>query len=226
MSFNFSRRKDIESAYIIKINGNHVSEVQAANAAQSCLQMNMPYKFWAAYDGTAPSGDITTTPEVHKQVTQLIKVTNAGLHPTEIGCLLSHISLWAHCVEIDQPIVVLEHDARMIKPYTTHDIQGAIAYLGCHDQYVGKEPVELTPPVFDHGFNKGHHIKYSHAYSIDPTAAKNLLSVVIRDGLLFPVDVFIRVDLFVVYQPGLYAYEAVEDNVSTIKHRNVQITEL
>lgn len=226
MSFNFSRRKDIESAYIIKLNGNSVSEEQAAQAAQSCVQMNMPYKFWPAYDGTSENGDLTTTPEVHKQVAQLIKVTNPGLHPTEIGCLLSHISLWAHCVEIDQPIVVLEHDAIMIKPYTTHDIQGAIAYLGCHDQYIGKEPVELTPPTFDHGYKKGHHIKRTHAYSIDPSAAKNLLSTVIKDGLLFPVDVFIRVDLFVVYQPGLYAYEAVEGNVSTIRHRNVRITEL
>ena len=33
--------------------------------------------------------------------------------PGEIGCFASHLSLWKRCVEIDEPIVILEDDGSL-----------------------------------------------------------------------------------------------------------------
>ena len=60
----------------------------------------------------------------------MIKITDHYLTRGEVACALSHISLWAHCVKIDQPIVILEHDAVMVKAFTQHQSYNSIVYLG------------------------------------------------------------------------------------------------
>ena len=35
---------------------------------------------------------------------------------TKIGCSLSHYMLWKECVELDEPILILEHDAVFLRP--------------------------------------------------------------------------------------------------------------
>ena len=42
----------------------------------------------------------------------------------KIGCSLSHYLLWQRCVELDQPILILEHDAVFLRPLPEIEFNG------------------------------------------------------------------------------------------------------
>ena len=39
-----------------------------------------------------------------------------------IACALSHFRLWKKCIDLDEPILVLEHDARFIRDFDPSDL--------------------------------------------------------------------------------------------------------
>jgi len=123
-----------------------------------------------------------------------------------IGCALSHISLWIHCIEIDRPILVLEHDAIVCRELFDHPVIGCIHYLGSIEQAKKGWPVLVTPPHATNG-NNYHFICRAHAYGIDPWCAKNMLAHVIKYGINESLDIMLRSDIFPAIQLGLYAYD-------------------
>jgi GR25 family glycosyltransferase involved in LPS biosynthesis len=194
---------DIDQAYIIRILGNEVSERFASRCAESCENTDMPYSFWDAYDGT--NGEIKT-PAHHNVIMDLIRITDHYLTRGEVACALSHISLWAKCAAQDKPLVILEHDAIMLQPYTKHSVYNSIAFLGSAEQVKGGWPALPTPPHGSDGPNK-HFLCRAHAYAIDPAVAKNMLSHVIKFGITDPLDIMIRADIFPIHQIGVFAYD-------------------
>lgn len=47
----------------------------------------------------------------------------ANLH-SKIGCSMSHYLLWKRCVDIDKPILILEHDAVFLRPLPEFEFKG------------------------------------------------------------------------------------------------------
>ena len=216
MRLNFSYDMIPSCAYIIRVVGNAASEEKAARCALSCEKAGQPYDFWDAYDGLA---DEIKPPAHHNAIMDCIKVTDHYLTRGEVACALSHISLWAKCVLEDKPLVILEHDSLMAKPYTQHAVFNSICYLGSHEQVKQGWQVIPTPPHASEGHNY-HFICRAHAYAIDPAVAKNLLSYVIKMGICTSLDMLIRADLFPIHQMGVYAYNVYESpEETTIKGR-------
>ncbi len=216
LQLNFSYDMNIESAYVITVDGNADSERLAERCLKSCEQFNIPAKRWSAFDGT--QGDIKTPAHlVGKDYLKWFKVIDPHLSPSELACALSHISLWAHCVQNDRPLVVLEHDAVVIANFQTHPFFGCINYLGCIEQMERGWPVIPTPPHATHGANY-HFICRAHAYSIDPAVAKSMLAYVLRQGICETLDLMLRADLFPIVQFGLVAYDD-SGGITTITHR-------
>lgn len=214
-SLFYSYSQNIENTYIITIKDNDISESLSARCAKSCDKVGQPYYVWDAYDGTRNE---IRVPSHHSPILDLIKVTDHYATKSEIACALSHISLWARCILLDKPILILEHDAVMIKPYLKHQLFNSIGFLGCKEQVDKQLPVSLTPPHNMEGPNY-HFICRAHAYSIDPVIAKNLLSRVIKDGIFAPLDIMIRADDFSFHQTDLFAYDDSIDGVTTITNR-------
>ena len=214
-----SNRIDVESAYIITVKGNTNSENYSKRCQDSCRSVDMPFRVWDAFDGTGNS-IICPSHSQNETVTQIIKITDHYLTRGEVACALSHISLWAHCARIDQPIVILEHDAIMVKPFLEHNSYNTIVYLGGHEWKNLGWKVYPIPPHASEGPNYLF-ICRAHAYSIDPVMAKNLLSYVIKMGICAPLDIMLRADLFNITHQGLYAYDQNYDKVldTTIKAR-------
>jgi GR25 family glycosyltransferase involved in LPS biosynthesis len=213
---NFSYDMVPSCAYIIRVVGNAASEEKAARCALSCEKAGQPYDFWDAYDGLA---DEIKPPAHHNAIMDCIKVTDHYLTRGEVACALSHISLWAKCVLEDKPLVILEHDSLMAKPYTQHAVFNSICYLGSHEQVKLGWQVSATPPHASEGHNY-HFLCRAHAYAIDPAVAKNLLSYVIKMGICTSLDMLIRADLFPIHQMGIYAYNVYESpEETTIKGR-------
>ena len=192
----------VSGAYIIRIKGHELSESLAKRCADSCDKVEMKYQYWDAYDGIQ---NPIKPPTHHNGIPAMVKVTDHYLTRGEVACALSHISLWAKCVEDDAPLVVLEHDAIMIAPYTQHAVFNSICYLGSYEQVNEGWNVLPTPPHATEGPNY-HFIGRAHSYAIDPTVAKNMLAHILKYGINAPLDIMLRADIFPIHQMGVFAY--------------------
>jgi hypothetical protein len=212
-SLFFSYDMSCEKAYIIRVKGNKSSEDHAATCAKSCERIGMPYEFWDAFNGLV---NPIQEPDhlAGAQMTKMLKVTDHYLTRGEVACALSHISLWAKCVELDRPIVILEHDSVMIKKYEAHAVYNSICYLGGNEQAEQGWAVLPTPPHASEGPNY-HFICRAHSYAIDPAVAKNMLAHAIKYGICAPLDIMLRADIFPIHQMGIYAYDAKRDKSDT-----------
>lgn len=216
-SLLFSEDRAIESAYIITIKGNQESEKLAYRCLNICIRTEQPVRVWQAFDGTNKK-DVIIPPGLENQsYIKWIKQPNNKYSTTQIAVFFSHLSLWAHCCEIDKPIIVLEHDAIVVRKLEYHNFYNCIQFLGCKEQIeLGRVPVGLPP----HGSIYNGHWRFicrAHAYAIDPPVARNLLSYAIREGMTKTLDVFMRCDIFSIIQDGLYAYD--ERGISTIEEK-------
>jgi GR25 family glycosyltransferase involved in LPS biosynthesis len=221
MSIDYSYDRSIESAYVITVEGNTTSETLSARAVESCTSVGMPVKRWNAVsvDKVGDRHQMKFPVQITEDnICRYIKRTNTDLTATEIACALSHISLWVHCIKLDRPIVILEHDAVMQRKIAIHQFYNAIHYLGCRIYKSDGNAIKPIP-IMGH-YSANHKFMYcAHAYAIDPCIAKNLLSYVLQNGLLFSLDVLLRTDLFSVqYDQTVYAYELPGE--TTILNRN------
>jgi len=214
-SLHCSFTTQVESAYIIRLTGHAESERLAQRCAESCEKVGMPFKMMEAVDGT--SGSLRVPESLQWcQPLKWLKVMDHELSVTEIACALSHFALWVHCLELDQPIVILEHDAVMVKAFKNFEAYNQIVYLGGSEQTTGW-PVQSIPPHAT--LNRNYHfICRAHAYAIDPAIAKNLVAHVLKFGIHEALDIMIRADLFAITQQGLFAYDD-GDHSTTIVDR-------
>lgn len=196
----------VENAYIIHVPTNPVSMDMANRCLQSCEKLNYPATLWQGFDGTG--SDLIVPPQVINQGWyRWLKITDHYQSMAEVACSLSHISLWVRCMELDQPIVILEHDAIMVKPYTQHEIYNGIVYLGSVDNLRMPEASKELIPRHSAINRNWNFINRAHAYSIDPAAARRLFTCVLERGIYESADVMIRVDDVAIVQTGFYAYE-------------------
>ena len=218
MRLSFSYDMDVATAYIIRVADLEASEKRSANCAESCDKVGQKWEYWDAYNGVGEKLEVSLH---HNVIMDCIKVTDHYLTRGEVACALSHISLWAKCVVDDKPLIVLEHDAVMVQPYTHHAVYNSICYLGGHEQVKQGWQVLPTPPHASEGHNY-HFICRAHAYAIDPAIAKNMLAHVIKYGICTSLDMMLRADIFPIHQMGLYAYNDWVKEDTTIKGRALE----
>jgi GR25 family glycosyltransferase involved in LPS biosynthesis len=139
---------------------------------------------------------------------------------SEIACAMSHISLWVHCIAIDRPIVILEHDAVLQIPYLIHCFKNSICWLGNKNglQQYQDGAFPLTSPPMNGETVTNLHIDTCQAYAIDPLVANNLLVSVLDRGIYAPVDIMVKSNKFCIVQTGIF--NVGENTVSTIDRNN------
>jgi GR25 family glycosyltransferase involved in LPS biosynthesis len=230
LNITYDRTKQIAETLIISILNNENSINCATRAINSCRKVGQPNPklFWG-YDGT----DKTTikTPEHLKNsdAMRLIKVMDTRLSITEVACFLSHIAAWVHCIKINKPVVILEHDSIMLRPFTEMMVTNTLEYLG----HIGELAARLkitNPEILEFVIAGGQYElstkKYMdiplvqmintnyllilglHNYAIDPIMAKKLFSYVLKHGLVNPADAVIEQHEFTMLQTGIYAVQS------------------
>jgi GR25 family glycosyltransferase involved in LPS biosynthesis len=223
-SLKFSYNVNVDNAYIITLKNHQESERLSNGCQHSCRSVGMPFQVWDAFDGT--NGQEIKVPNHSKNSSYLswLKVFDHHLSITEVACFFSHFSLWTKCIEQDQPLVILEHDSIMVKPYKEHLAYNSIVYLGSSEQNNKTMPVLSIPPhgTLNHNY---HFICRAHAYAIDPIVAKNLVSYAIQRGICESLDVIMRADLFNISQYGLYAYDRFEGTTITNRKKDVRLSD-
>ena len=232
MNYYNKHEMAVEGTYIISIQGNKVSEQLTQQCLASCKEVGQPnVQVFPAFDATdspvkiqdhdlgKPIGEMGTikVPEMLKGQAFLnfLRLRRSDLLMTQIACFLSHYSLWCMCLDKDRPIVILEHDAIMVRQYLKHKYYNNIVYMGGVEQAkFGKLIYSVPPHASDHkGLDR--FICRAHAYAIDPAIAKNLVSYSIHHGLITTADAIMRCDMFGIVQDGVYAYDN-HNGLSTI----------
>ena len=233
MNYYNKHEMSVEGTYIISIQGNKVSEQLTQQCLASCKEVGQPnVQVFPAFDATGskikvqqhdlglPVGELGSikVPEFlqGQAFLNFLRLKRCDLLMTQIACFLSHYSLWCMCLDKDRPIVILEHDAVMVKPFVRHNYLNNIVYLGGSEQIGGSLHAEDTiPPHASDQQGLDRFICRAHAYSIDPIMAKNLVSYAIHHGIITTADAMMRYDMFGIVQNGVYAYDNPHDQ-STI----------
>jgi GR25 family glycosyltransferase involved in LPS biosynthesis len=197
-----SERNDIK-AFVISLENNTISQNLTKRCVESLNNVKMPYEIWYGLDGTDGKNIVIPEHLKNKEYLSWLKRANSTMSTSEIALFLTHFSLWSHCCTINEPIVILEHDAVMIKPYTYHKHINTINFLG-HEVQLNKENTHIVWYFIKDSY---YFIPCAHAYAIDPPAARNLVSHAIKYGITCPADNFMRMDVFSIVQDDLYAHQ-------------------
>lgn len=218
MNLDFSHSREIESAYIIRLSGHPISQQLSDRCMNSCVQVGQKAQFWEGFDGTSGSDVLAPDHLKNQHYFNWLKVHDTRITTSQIGCLLSHFSLWCRCLTIDQPIIILEHDAIMLQPLHQFEFYNQIQFLGSVEQMRGA-PQYIIPPHGTAFEQKLRFISRAHAYAIDPQVAKNMVARMIQNGIMATTtaDMFMRADIFSIIQHGLYAYDQWQEDDSTVE---------
>lgn len=98
-------------AIVIRLKDIEVSENLAEECIKSCKSHGL-----IVY----PYNGIYGQEQIEKKHTEYgIKPWREKMKKNRLGvkgCFLSHYSIWLHCIEINKPIIIFEHDAVLLRP--------------------------------------------------------------------------------------------------------------
>ena len=113
-----------------------------------------------------------------------------------IACAVSHYTLWKNCIELDEPILILEHDANFTHKInftlsdSNFDILGINNPLGVtrlskvyYDSILNNMNSYQRVPYVDNDKQVPQGLAGNSAYIISPRGANNLISLVKEYGL-------------------------------------------
>lgn len=158
--------------FVIVLDEHPISEKQY----QDCLQ-SATYQGWKIERFSAFYGNKLTELDW-----QSIGVKCEIKKPGVKGCYMSHFHLWLKCISLNEPIVILEHDAIINSPWPKLQLDQAVIKL--HDYY--KDP---TSHKRIHAVT-GRWSHSAHAYCLSPHHASILTKKAKEIGMI-PVDVFL-----------------------------------
>jgi GR25 family glycosyltransferase involved in LPS biosynthesis len=151
-----------------------------------------------------------------------ITAYNTKVLEKRIACFMSHYRLWKKCFELDETIMILEHDAVFVRKFDYSTIRDKFtgSILGINDptkatrkykvfdnnikkQYNGKEIVVETPWVDDQQVPQG--LAGNSAYIVKPKGAQALLELVKEYGM-WPNDAIMCKQLMPGHLQCVYPY--------------------
>jgi GR25 family glycosyltransferase involved in LPS biosynthesis len=203
-------------SYIITMQGESVSETLSQECAKSAEQFGINTVIFPATHGK----DINVQWHKHNlkdfKFNQRIKKINPGM----VGCLISHLSLWKKCIEIQKPILIFEHDALMIReiPHSILDKFKDVCNLDWlsrrttnYDEEVKidrgpgvKLYMEKRPPYSGLELYNKSHIKGAHSYIVKPQGAQKLVDFVWSAGALAPDVIINSISCLLTYSETSY----------------------
>jgi hypothetical protein len=145
--------------FVIVMDNFDISENQYADCEASANINNWKLQRFSATIGTTITQNdwksIQVNPLLHKKT-----MDKFGVH----GCFFSHFRLWKKCVELNEPIVILEHDAVITAPWPEVFLKDSLIKL--HHRF----------KTMRHDDDSGEWSKSAHAYCLSPNHATKLIN--------------------------------------------------
>ena len=196
-------------AYVITIKSNKKSYESARRCIRSAGRMGVEVEMFNAITPADSPIKIASDKNIP---TDLFEEVYSRFNNC-LAAFLSHHTLWERCVELKEPVLVLEHDAvfvNQLPPFFT----GKIVNLG--KPSYGKYN---TPPMLgENPLISKRYLPGAHGYYIEPAGAKQLIETAQTKAA--PTDVYINLENF----PDIKEYypwpvEA-KDGFTTIQNEN------
>jgi len=192
--------------FTITLSDNDMSKMLAEKSINSSIQYGYEASIFEAHSGQK-AVDYLQSENIYSisniEYPNYLLYNNWTSVPGTIGCFASHFNLWNICIELNEDIVILEHDAVIVsewmhpkwKDILHLDWEGSLrrrSMRGVQDKYfpvinncvyrMGFSPAE-TPEIFS--------MNCTYAYAITPSAALKLITDAQKNGW-FAADRFIR----------------------------------
>lgn len=194
-------------AYAIVIKGNNLSEAAFKTLYESSVKVGNKFPI-NRFEAVTPDyvdetikehGVRWNYPWVGKEQclqTGLLKAAYKTDNPkARVACALSHYLLWKRCEETDEPLMILEHDAKFVEKID-FDINDSKMYiiginnpLGAtrrarefYTTIINNKPwIQLVPKIDHYDIPQG--LAGNSAYIIKPEGASRMLKLVREHGL-------------------------------------------
>ncbi len=111
----------------------------------------------------------------------------------EMGCFASHYLLWQRCIDFDEPIIILEHDAEFRSPIPPLRFKHAILLSRPSFTTGNYRYKDIRCPRPREIFYPMKVLAAAHCYAISPSGARILVDAADRE-LILPADSFINKD--------------------------------
>ena len=125
-------------AYVITIQGHEYSESVARRCIESAKKFDLTVEsFWAVTKDNV--ADVMTQENLRwtwaNMNTEKTRCPYTSLEQSpyrtksleaKMACSMSHYLLWKLCVELDEPVLILEHDAVFVAPLPDISFEGAV----------------------------------------------------------------------------------------------------
>jgi hypothetical protein len=147
--------------FVIAIKNHPVSERQLQDCLTSAKKFKWNVEVFWGIDGRTITNNTWKNYQIQPRLDKPT-MSRIGVQ----GCFLSHWTLWKKCIELKEPIIILEHDAIIQSHWQPLEVSSALIKL--HRPYVGKK-VKIDSDT-------GEWTKSGHAYCISPEHATILVS--------------------------------------------------
>lgn len=147
---------------------NYQRSQQNWSVSQShAQQWSWPYTVWPAVDGYTVDSSYWA-----RSGLRLLDRGAIRYRPGAQGCWFSHWGLWQHCRDQGQPIIVLEHDARIQNSWTDLDLDLCVWKL--HRPDGRGEEINTVTGAWSRG---------AWAYTLTPSQADQLIEFTLKNGV-------------------------------------------
>ena len=159
--------------FLIALENHKLSQLMKDQCLESAKKFNWDVTVWPAVDGRTITEntwkEYNLTPTLHDPTMAKLGVQ---------GCFLSHYQLWNKCVELNQNIIILEHDAVFNESW--NDIKLTTDLLKLHRVYKRERFHDIV----------GKWTYSAHAYYLSPDGARKLIEFS-KNIEAYPADVAI-----------------------------------
>ena len=194
-------------AYVITI----MDMPESRRVAQRCIESGAAFGAWIETHPATTPADSPHDMFIARAWSSVGFDHNAfsRLHPC-MATFISHSSLWQLCVDVDEPILIMEHDAVIKAPIPELEPGYLVCNLGRPSFGHFETPPDGIGPLSSKRYFPG-----AHGYAIEPTGAAKLLAKAATDAQ--PTDVYLGLSRF----PWLLEYHpwpiVCDDSFSTIQ---------
>jgi len=114
-------------------------------------------------------------------------INNTHITHGEVACYLSHYYLWAKCIALNEPIIIIEDDAIVSDRFSIKEIEDVIVRRGYNFLYLGYREMGTSKKI-DKTFVRPDYPYWTVGYVVTPESAKILIQN--RKGII-PVDEYL-----------------------------------
>jgi len=170
-------------AFVITLSHNKASVKSAKQTRRSAKKVGFKEPI-QHFEAILPHQWRSVLPEKNSNFSLMDPKTGAQFgRPDNLGaCFASHYLLWRKCVELDEPILILEHDAIFVD--NLPDIEFDMCINFGRPSHI--RPFEMIYKDIPNGKNKLTQLNFfgHHAYAVKPEAAKQFVADVQTRELL------------------------------------------